>query len=144
MEPGGRRRAVAGRQPAYAADEVDRRRPSWDVNQQGKVWRPPTDVYETGSAIVVRIEIAGMGEEDLNIELLHRMLVVSGRRVDHADSRKLAYQQMEIFYGEFRTDVRLPWSVNSASVEATYSNGFLTVVLPKANALRVPVAEATD
>lgn len=114
------------------------------MNQQGKVWRPPTDVYETGSAIVVRIEIAGMGEEDLNIELLHRMLVVSGRRVDHADSRKLAYQQMEIFYGEFRTDVRLPWSVNSASVEATYSNGFLTVVLPKANALRVPVAEATD
>ena len=115
-----------------------------NVNHQGKVWRPPTDVYDTGDEIVVRVEIAGMGEAELHIELFRRTLIVSGHRVDHAGKTRLAYQQMEILYGEFRTEVRLPWSVNASAVEATYDSGLLTVVLPKAHTLHVPISEATD
>jgi len=115
-----------------------------NVNHQGKVWRPPTDVYETGSEVVVRVEIAGMSEQELSVELVGRTLIVSGHRVDHAGRAKLAYQRMEILYGEFRTEVRLPWAVDAAAVDATYDNGLLTVVLPKANALHVPISEARD
>ena len=98
----------------------------------------------TGNEIVVRVEIAGMSENELNVELVGRMLVVSGHRVDHAGRAKVAYQRMEILSGEFRTEVRLPWGVNATAVDATYDNGLLTIVLPKANRLHVPISEATD
>ena len=114
------------------------------VNQQGKVWRPPTDVYETSGAIVVRVEIAGMDEGDFDIELTRRELTVSGRRTDHTGRTKLAYQQMEVLYGDFRTEVYLPWAVNTSAVEATYEKGFLTIVLPRADVLRVPISGTSD
>jgi HSP20 family protein len=109
------------------------------MNLHGKVWRPPTDVYETADAIVVRVEAAGMTEGDFNVDLVRRTLVINGRRQDRSPS-KLAYQQMEISYGEFRTEVLLPCSVNAAGVEATYRDGFLVVTLPKADVLRVPIS----
>ena len=114
------------------------------MNQQREVWRPPTDVYETSGALIVRVEIAGMNEDDFDIALARRRLIVSGRRTDHTSSTKLVYQQMEVFYGEFRTEIYLPWSVDISLVEATYDDGFLTIVLPKAGVLRVPISEASD
>ncbi len=103
-------------------------------------WRPPTDVFETDACLVVKVEIAGMGEEDFSISLQGRDLVVSGHRRDPAD--KLAYQQMEIHYGDFETSVHLPWSVDASSVEATYEQGFLNIVLPRAKTRRVPVSHS--
>lgn len=114
------------------------------MNRQVKIWRPPTDVYETDTAIVVRVEIAGMNEDDFNIELVRRTLIVSGRRVDQASGAKLAYQQMEIMYGDFRTEVYLPWLINEAAVEATYRDGFLLIVLPKPKAFKVPIVNVVD
>ena len=114
------------------------------MNHQGKVWRPPTDVYETNGTIVVRVEIAGMNRGDFNIELVRRKLVVSGRREDHSGGTKRAYQQMEVLYGEFRTEVYLPCAVDSAKVEATYEDGFLVIVLPKAGRLRVPIHDVSN
>jgi HSP20 family protein len=107
------------------------------------IWRPPTDVYETDGAVVVVIEIAGLGPNDYEILLRGRMLVVAGERRDPAE--KLAYQQMEIRHGKFRTDVNLPWPLEPSGQEATYENGFLKIVLPKATVRRVPVrTAATD
>ncbi len=68
--------------------------------------------------------------------------MISGERSD--SSEKLAYQQMEIRYGRFRTQVYLPWAVDSARVEATYDLGLLRVFLPKTHALRIPVEAAED
>jgi len=92
----------------------------------------------------VRVEIAGMSEDDFDIELMRRDLIVSGRREDNTSGTKLAYQQMEVFYGEFRTEVYLPWSVDVSAIEATYDDGFLTIMLPKASVLHVPISEASD
>lgn len=104
-----------------------------------RTWRPPTDVYETGSYVVVKVEVAGMREGDFRISLANRTLSIAGRREDPA--AKLAYQQMEINYGDFRTDVYLPWPVAKGRIEASYDDGFLVVRLPKVKAERgVPVA----
>ena len=112
----------------------------WGQVRQSQVWSPPSDVYETDSAIVVKVEIAGLKPEDFTISLNHRVLAVRGVRRDPAS--KLAYQRMEINYGVFQTEVYLPWPINeSAEIEATYEQGFLTVLLPKAPARRVPVSE---
>ena len=110
----------------------------WRATQRGQIWRPPTDVYETDDYVIVKVEIAGMEESDFTISLSDQVLTIRGVRRDPA--AKLAYQQMEIAYGEFQTQVYLPWAVSEEQeVEATYSNGFLKVVLPKAKARKVPV-----
>jgi len=112
----------------------------WSQVQQSQVWSPPTDVYETDASIVVKIEIAGLHPEDFSISLAHRVLVVRGLRQDPVS--KLAYQQMEINYGQFQTEVHLPWPVNEdAEIEATYDRGFLTILLPKAPVRQVPITQ---
>ena len=112
----------------------------WSQVWQSQIWSPPTDVYETDSAIVVKIEIAGLSPEDFNISLDHRVLTVRGVRRD--PTSKLAYQQLEINYGQFQTEVYLPWPINeTAEIEATYEQGFLTILLPKARSRRVAVKE---
>jgi HSP20 family protein len=105
-------------------------------------WRPPTDVFETNSRLVVKVEIAGMGEEDFEISLKGRHLTITGHRRDPAE--KLAYQQMEIHYGDFETSVHLPWAVDLSAVEATYERGFLKIELPRAQPKRVPVVYASQ
>jgi HSP20 family protein len=114
----------------------------WVVVRHTHAWRPPTDVYETDEHVVIRVEIAGMKEADFNVALTDRVLVVTGVR--HDPSPKVAYHQMEIRYGEFRTEVYLHWAVNTESIQAVYTDGFLQVTLPKVHPRRVPVIEAAD
>ena len=108
-----------------------------DILQHGG-WRPPTDVYETDTSAVVKVEIAGVKKGDVEISFANRILTVRGTRRDPAD--KLTYQQMEINYGGFRTDVFLPWTVKEKDIEASYEDGFLVIILPKARGKhRVPI-----
>lgn len=112
------------------------RRPHTRTHQ---AFRPPTDVYETEDCVEVKVEIAGMRPADFQISLTEEMLVIAGVRQD--SSPKRVYQQMEISWGEFRTEVYLPWPVDEDSVEARYVDGFLTVNLPRAKAQprRIPI-----
>jgi HSP20 family protein len=109
----------------------------WVSPRQHKIWRPPTDVYETDEWIVVKVEIAGMEKDDFNVELDAKRLVINGIRRDPA--AKLAYQQMEILYGQFETEVHLPRAVDEQGIEATYQDGFLAVRLPKTRPRQVPI-----
>ena len=110
----------------------------WLTLRQQRSWRPPTDVYETKASIIVKVEIAGVCEKELTISLDNRSPIVSGRRRD--PDRKLSYQQLEIPYGYFRTEVFLPYAVERDDIEAAYDAGFLTITLPKAKVHSVPVA----
>ena len=103
------------------------------------VWRPPTDVYETQEAVVVRVEIAGMRETDFDIMLNNRQLVIRGVRNEASERR--AYHQMEIRFGEFRSEVELPHPVELDQIKAVYNNGFLTIMMPIAQPHRVQIEE---
>jgi len=104
-----------------------------------KAWRPPTDVYETDDSVIVKVEIAGMSEDEFAISLSNRTLSVSGVRRD--PDVKLAYQQLEIPYGHFRTEVFLPYSVVHEEIGARYEDGFLVVVLPKVKPRKIPIVD---
>lgn len=108
--------------------------------RQRCLWCPPTDVYETPSAAVVKVEIAGVDEDDFNISFADNTLTVAGVRRDREKEQR-AYQQMEIWSGPFRTQVYIPWRVEADAIEAHYTDGFLVVRLPKESqsAKRVPV-----
>lgn len=106
------------------------------AGQQG-AWCPPTDVYETGDCVVVKVEIAGMDRDDFVVSLEGRRLTISGIRHDPAE--KLAYQRMEVLYGQFETEIRLARVIEEGHIEAIYENGFLIVRLPTAKPRQVPV-----
>ena len=114
----------------------------WTLVRHQRSWRPPTDVYETDTCVVLKVEIAGMKEEDFHIVFSEGNLTISGVRRDPAS--KLAYQQMEIRYGDFATQVYLPWSVVEGEIEPTYQDGFLSVVLPKAKQERIEITRGEE
>jgi HSP20 family molecular chaperone IbpA len=97
---------------------------------RSRIWQPPTDVYETDTNITVKIEVAGVSEDGFVVRLQGRVLAVSGRRDNPGG--KLAYQQMEISYGVFHSQVHLPCDVDGDGASADYDNGFLYIRLPKA------------
>lgn len=94
-----------------------------------RTWRPPTDVYETDDAIIVKVEIAGMNPEDIEISFVDRVLTVRGVRRD-VDAKQ-SYHCLEIPYGEFDSEIVLPGMYEEEEIEAKYENGFLRIVLPK-------------
>ncbi len=101
-------------------------------------WRPPTDVFETDEHIVVKMDIAGVNEKDVQIVFhpeLSRLRIV-GRRTDGYAGRKVRCSQMEIVYGGFQREVELPRYINANAITRTYVNGFLEVVIPKQAAAR--------
>ncbi len=114
----------------------------WVSARQHKIWHPPTDVYETDDCVVVKVEIAGMAEEDFAVSLDGKRLTISGVRRDPA--AKLGYQQMEILYGHFETEVHVARAIDEDGIEATYQGGFLNVRLPKVKPHQVPVVGTTN
>jgi HSP20 family protein len=97
-------------------------------------WTPNTDVYETPDHLVVKMELAGIDREDLEITLNDRLLLVRGYRRDPCRQRhhRCSFRQMEIDYGYFERRVVIPRSVDGTHVRATFLNGFLHIELPKA------------
>lgn len=99
---------------------------SWRVRS---TWSPPTDVYETVDNCVIKLEIAGMRDEDFEVAFENNLLMISGNRPDLNERR--AYHQMEIRFGKFEIAVEIPVSVNVEKATAGYQDGFLVIVLPK-------------
>ena len=111
----------------------------WRIASRPHVWRPPTDVFETDEAIIVRVEVAGMRESDFSVQLVERSLQIRGTRLDIPERR--SYHQLEIPFGEFSTEVDLLVPIASDQIEAVYRDGFLRVTLPKARPQQIKVGE---
>jgi HSP20 family protein len=126
----------------HAPEEVQYLTPDglrWRIVSKPLVWRPPTDVFETDETIIVRVEIAGLREEDIVISLEGQLLAVRGTRFDTAEKR--AYYQMEIPFGEFSTEIELPSSILADQVQASYRDGFLRITLPKAQPRHIKIKD---
>lgn len=113
-------------------DELLRQGQHHTLPQRAVQWRPPADIHETPDTIVVKMELAGMRDEDIEVTLYEDALVVTGRREDDADhDSTVYYHEAQIRYGPFRAEILLPGPVRRDAVEARYENGFLRVTLPK-------------
>lgn len=115
------------------SEELLRQGQHYGLLQPAAQWRPPVDIHETPQTIIVKIELAGMHEDQIEITLYDNALVVMGRREDDIDhDETLYYHEAQVRYGPFRTEILLPLPVQQDTAEATYENGFLRIVLPKA------------
>lgn len=94
-------------------------------------WRPDADVYETAGTIEMVVELAGIDEDDIEVQLFDNAVVIEGRR--HLPSSEDAvYHAAGIRQGLFRVALPLPAPVEPERVEARYDRGLLRVTLPKA------------
>jgi HSP20 family protein len=111
----------------------------WRTLKSPLSWRPPTDVYETESALMIRVELAGMREADFSIGYSERLLTIRGARQDTQERR--AYHQMEIPFGEFFIEIELTVAIAADQIAATYQDGFLRIVLPKAQPVQIKIKQ---
>ncbi len=112
---------------------------NWHITGKPNVWHPPTDVYETDEKIVVRVEIAGMREGEVSVNFDRHILSINGIRPEVTEKR--AFHQMEIFFGEFSSDIEIPVPIDTAQIQAEYQDGFLRVFLPKAATKNIQIKE---
>jgi HSP20 family protein len=94
-------------------------------------WVPPMDLIETETEFVLKADLPGMSEADVNIELDDNVLTISGERKSDHEERKAGYYRVERSSGSFRRSLTLPEGVDPASVKATFDRGVLEVSIPK-------------
>ena len=91
------------------------------------------DVFEDDQRVVVRVEIPGMRKDEINIEVTDDSLVVSGEKRFERESTEGRYRVLQCAYGHFRRVVPLAARVLPDKATATYTDGVLKVILPKAS-----------
>jgi HSP20 family protein len=94
-------------------------------------WRPAADVAETAGAIEVTVDLAGVDEDDFEVQLFDNGLVVEGRRQLPSCGEDSVYHAAGIPQGLFRLELPLPVRIAPERVEARYERGLLRVTLPK-------------
>ena len=109
-------------------------------------WVPNTDVYATDGGLVVKVELAGMRSENLEITVEGNRLRISGNRPDSCRAPKCSFFVMEINYGPFESVLELPPGYALGQARAAYLNGFLRIDVPLAppatsKSSKVPIAE---
>jgi HSP20 family protein len=101
-------------------------------------WVPNTDVYVADSGLVIKVELAGMRKEDLELTIDGSRLKISGHRPDGCRAPKCRFLIMEISYGAFETLIELPAGFDLSRARAAYQNGFLRIDVPKQAATPSP------
>ena len=108
-------------------------------------WVPNTDVYVTEGGLVIKVELAGMRKEDLELSVEGNRLKISGHRPDGCRAPKCTFLVMEINYGAFESVIELPSGYDLSQAKAAYQNGFLRIDIPQAirstKSILVPVSE---
>ncbi|MFL5956622.1 MAG: Hsp20/alpha crystallin family protein [Solirubrobacterales bacterium] len=94
-------------------------------------WLPAMDLVETDDHFVLRADLPGLSEGDVNLELEDNVLTVSGERKAEHESRKEGYYRIERASGSFQRSLTLPEGVNADGIEASFDKGVLEVRIPK-------------
>jgi HSP20 family protein len=92
---------------------------------------PAVDIYEDEHNLVLKLEVPGVNEEDLNVSLENNTLTVSGERKFEKEEKEENFHRIERRYGSFTRTFRLPNTVDAENVEAGYDKGILKITLAK-------------
>ena len=97
------------------------------VRPSGRLWNPSADVYRSDEGWVVKVDLAGVSTDDLEIEIRDATLCVRGSRRDTLFKEGFIYHQMEITYSRFEKTIQFPDQIEGASVAHDYQDGFLII-----------------
>ena len=120
-------------------DQAFSGRPFGSASGTGRpqLWLPPVDTYETEHAFVIEADLPGLHQENIDVHFEQGTLTLTGRRgptLPASENGKLRVYASERLSGAFSRSIRLPEYVDGEKIEATYTNGVLTVRVPKSPA----------
>lgn len=106
-------------------------RPTWRLPVEERGWMPAVDVFEKNDKFIVKAEVPGMKEEDIDVSVVGDTLTIKGERKTETEVKEEDYYRCERSYGSFYRSIPLPSAVDASKIEASYEDGLLEVTLPK-------------
>jgi HSP20 family protein len=106
-------------------------RPLWRLPVEEKGWMPALDVFEKEDKFVVKAELPGMKEEDIDVSVVGDTLSIRGEKKTETEIKEEDYYRCERSYGSFYRSIPLPSNVDANKIEASFDDGVLEVALPK-------------
>jgi HSP20 family protein len=94
-------------------------------------WAPAIDVYENDDKVVVKTELPGLSEKDIEVDILGDTLTIKGEKRKEEEKKDKHYHRVERTYGSFHRTVTLPGMVESEKAKASFKNGVLEITIPK-------------
>jgi HSP20 family protein len=105
--------------------------PSGRGNGTTRRWLPPMDLVETSDQYVLRADLPGLSDGDVNVQLENNVLTLSGeRKAEHQDQQE-GYYRLERAFGAFSRSLTLPDGVDPDRVQAHFDRGVLEIRIPK-------------
>jgi HSP20 family protein len=94
-------------------------------------WIPPMDLVENEQSLVLRADLPGMNEDDVNLEIKDGVLTISGERRSESEEKSEGFHRVERAFGRFSRALSLPEGVDADKVSAHFKDGVLEVTIPK-------------
>ena len=99
-------------------------------------WIPTVDISETGNGYEIRADLPGVSEDDVNVSVTDNVLTVRGEKQQEKETEGKNYHRVERRYGSFQRKFALPPEVETDDIKAEFSNGVLTLSIPKPEAAK--------
>ena len=96
-----------------------------------EVVTPIVDITETDDAVEVTVELPGVDEKDIDVDVSGDVLTIRGEKKKEEEQSEKQYHRIERSYGAFRRSMRIPFEVDPDQVSATHDKGVLRVTLTK-------------
>jgi len=94
-------------------------------------WAPAVDIQETENELVLKADLPGIEEKDIDVRIESNTLTIRGERKFEKQVNEDTYLRVERSYGSFSRSFSLPNTINTEAIHAEYKNGVLTVQMPK-------------
>jgi HSP20 family protein len=107
-------------------------RPTQQGNARTTAWAPALDISERKDAYLVTVELPGLKPEDLDITMEDGLLTIQGERQFTSESSEQQFHRVERRYGAFRRAITLPAHVMAEGIQASFEDGVLQILVPKA------------
>lgn len=107
--------------------------PNPNGKENARLWSPAVDVHEGSDSFTIEVELPGMKKDDVTLKYQDGTLSISGERKQEKETGERNSHRSERVYGKFSRSFHFPTSVNGDSIRASFSDGVLTVNIPKAD-----------
>jgi len=99
-------------------------------------WSPAVDISEDDDNFYLQVELAGMKRDDVKIRYEEGLLTVTGEKKSEKEEKDVNYHRVERSFGKFERSFRVPTRIVSEKIDANFTNGVLTITLPKAEEVK--------
>ena len=101
------------------------------ANGTARRWLPAMDLVETADHYVLRADLPGLSDEDVNVQLEDNVLTISGERKSEHQDRRAGYHRLERAFGSFSRSLTLPDGIDPSGIQANFDRGVLEISIPK-------------